>query len=525
MSPLKQSTNIAARMGRWSATPPEDRDLRLARVRRRLVRDRQRGRHADDRPERHRTSARPARADHIIRDAGFKLDEQMEYVLVQSPTKTAADPAFRAVVDETIAKLETLPAGDEAPLAARAGQRGPDLGGRPRGADPVQRRRARYDEADDVHRHDHGRHRAGAEGEPRLLRRRGGLGLDGQGARRDVRLAARAGRADLDPDHARASCCSCSARSSARRSRSLLALTAVFATMGLVALPSQIVPMDEAISEVILLIGLAVGVDYSLFYIRRERDERRAGRSESAALEAAAATSGRAVLISGHHGDDRDGRDVLLRRQDVHVVRDRDDDGRRRRDDRLAHRPAGDALVARRPGRQGAGSARSAGSSGTTARAGSGAAILDRVLRRPLVSAVGATAVLVALALPALQPAHERVGPRRPAQVAGGGAVATTRCRTRSRAARPPRSSRSRATPPIPALQAAVADLKRQALASGKALEPIDVETSPSGTVAPRRDPARREAARTPPRTTRSRRSATRSCRPRSARSRASSTR
>ena len=57
--------------------------------------------------------------------------------------------------------------------------------------------------------------------------------------------------------------------------------------------------MDENISAVILLIGLAVGVDYSLFYIRRERDERRAGRSESAALEAAAATSGRAVLISG----------------------------------------------------------------------------------------------------------------------------------------------------------------------------------------------------------------------------------
>ncbi len=78
-----------------------------------------------------------------------------------------------------------------------------------------------------------------------------------------------------------------------------LALTAVFATLGLVALPSQIVPMDESVAEVILLIGLAVGVDYSLFYIRRERDERRAGRSETAALEAAAATSGRAVLISG----------------------------------------------------------------------------------------------------------------------------------------------------------------------------------------------------------------------------------
>ena len=42
----------------------------------------------------------------------------------------------------------------------------------------------------------------------------------------------------------------------------------------------------------------------------------------------------------GDHGHDRHGRDVLLRRQDVHVVRDRDDDGRRRRDDRLADRPA-----------------------------------------------------------------------------------------------------------------------------------------------------------------------------------------
>jgi RND superfamily putative drug exporter len=79
----------------------------------------------------------------------------------------------------------------------------------------------------------------------------------------------------------------------------LLALTAVFATMGLIAFPSSIVPMDESVNEVILLIGLAVGVDYSLFYVKREREERSAGRSERAALEAAAATSGRSVLISG----------------------------------------------------------------------------------------------------------------------------------------------------------------------------------------------------------------------------------
>jgi uncharacterized membrane protein YdfJ with MMPL/SSD domain len=79
----------------------------------------------------------------------------------------------------------------------------------------------------------------------------------------------------------------------------LLGLSAVMATLGLLAVPSQLVPMDEASASIILLIGLAVGVDYSLFYLKREREERAAGESEAAALEAAAATSGRAVLISG----------------------------------------------------------------------------------------------------------------------------------------------------------------------------------------------------------------------------------
>jgi uncharacterized membrane protein YdfJ with MMPL/SSD domain len=79
----------------------------------------------------------------------------------------------------------------------------------------------------------------------------------------------------------------------------LLGLTAVLATMGLLAIPSQFWPVDEAVNAVVLLIGLAVGVDYSLFYLKREREERAAGKSESAALEAAAATSGRSVLISG----------------------------------------------------------------------------------------------------------------------------------------------------------------------------------------------------------------------------------
>src|ERR1700760_3494766 len=79
----------------------------------------------------------------------------------------------------------------------------------------------------------------------------------------------------------------------------LLAITGVGATLGLVRLVSPPAPVDPSVSEVVLLIGMAVGVDYSLFYMRREREERVAGRGEQAALEAAAATSGRSVLISG----------------------------------------------------------------------------------------------------------------------------------------------------------------------------------------------------------------------------------
>ena len=79
----------------------------------------------------------------------------------------------------------------------------------------------------------------------------------------------------------------------------LLGLTAVAAALGLTALFSHLLHVDQSINSVILLIGLAVGVDYSLFYLRRERDERARGRSPAAALQVAAATSGRAVLVSG----------------------------------------------------------------------------------------------------------------------------------------------------------------------------------------------------------------------------------
>ncbi|MEW2115458.1 MMPL family transporter [Streptomyces sp. NPDC005474] len=78
-----------------------------------------------------------------------------------------------------------------------------------------------------------------------------------------------------------------------------LAITAIMATMGLMGIVSHLQPMDDTASSVMLLVGLAVGVDYCLFYLRREREERAAGRSPEAALRIAAATSGRAIIVSG----------------------------------------------------------------------------------------------------------------------------------------------------------------------------------------------------------------------------------
>ncbi|MEA2282910.1 MAG: hypothetical protein QOK21_3517 [Solirubrobacteraceae bacterium] len=79
----------------------------------------------------------------------------------------------------------------------------------------------------------------------------------------------------------------------------LLGITAVAAALGLTALISHVMPVDASINSVILLIGLAVGIDYSLFYLRRAREERARGRTSPEALQTAAATSGRAVLFSG----------------------------------------------------------------------------------------------------------------------------------------------------------------------------------------------------------------------------------
>ncbi|MFF2061195.1 MMPL family transporter [Streptomyces sp. NPDC058200] len=78
-----------------------------------------------------------------------------------------------------------------------------------------------------------------------------------------------------------------------------LAVTAIIATMGLMSIVSHIQPMNDTANSMMLLVGLAVGVDYCLFYLRREREERAAGRDPETALRIAAATSGHAVIVSG----------------------------------------------------------------------------------------------------------------------------------------------------------------------------------------------------------------------------------
>ncbi|MFJ9852925.1 MMPL family transporter [Streptomyces sp. NPDC101150] len=79
----------------------------------------------------------------------------------------------------------------------------------------------------------------------------------------------------------------------------LVAVTTVAATFGLLQLVGRWVPFNGAASAIVLLIGMAVGIDYSLFYLRRVREERVAGRDVEEALRITAATSGRAVVASG----------------------------------------------------------------------------------------------------------------------------------------------------------------------------------------------------------------------------------
>ena len=261
----------------------------------------------------------------------------------------------------------------------------------------------------------------------------------------------------------------------------LLALTAVFATFGLVAIPSHVFPVAMQAPALVLLIGLAVGVDYSMFYLKREREERAAGRSEQAALEAAAATSGRSVLISGST--------VLVAMAGMFLTGDAGfasfgvatmtvvavamlgsltvlpallsklGDGVDRARVPFVHRF-----------RRSDGEGRIWG------------AIIDRVLRRPVLSVALAGGLLIALAVPALQlhtaeasidsypqkflTSYNRVKAAFPGtEIAANVVIKTPNVEA-------------------PQVRDAIGQLKRRALATGVMNEPIDVDVNPARTVA-----------------------------------------
>ena len=261
----------------------------------------------------------------------------------------------------------------------------------------------------------------------------------------------------------------------------LLALTAVLGTLGIVALISQVLPMSDSVSAIILLIGLAVGVDYTMFYLKREREERAAGRSEEAALEAAAATSGRSVLISGST--------VIVAMAGMFLTGDADfasfgaatitvvavamlgsltvlpallsklGDNVDRLRVPFVHRLRRDDGEGRIWG-----------------------AIIDRVLRRPALSAALAAGVLVALAVPAIQlhtanpsidtyPQHLLTTYNRMKDAFPGTQVAA------SVVVKAPNVE-------APAVKEAIGQLQWRALSRGVMYEPIDVDVNDAKTVA-----------------------------------------
>lgn len=260
----------------------------------------------------------------------------------------------------------------------------------------------------------------------------------------------------------------------------VLALTAFVGALGLLSVTSQLWHVDQTAQIVMLLIGLAIGVDYSLFYLKREREERARGRGPVDALEIAAATSGRSVLVSGitvvvaMAGMFLTGFSVFtgVASATILVVAtavlgsltvlpalmswlgDRVEKGRL---PYLHRRTTG-------PGRF-------------------WPAVLGVVLRRPLLAAVAAGGALVALAVPALSMELRNEGIQDLPQD-----LPVIQTYERITAAFPGGPSPAQvvvAAPDAgaPEVEAAVAELRERALATGLMNEPIGVETDEAGTV------------------------------------------
>jgi putative drug exporter of the RND superfamily len=79
----------------------------------------------------------------------------------------------------------------------------------------------------------------------------------------------------------------------------ILAIVAIAVAFGLTALFSQVSELSFFVTNMITMIGLAVGIDYALFVVDRYREERRRGAAKIDAITKAGSTASRAVLFSG----------------------------------------------------------------------------------------------------------------------------------------------------------------------------------------------------------------------------------
>ena len=262
----------------------------------------------------------------------------------------------------------------------------------------------------------------------------------------------------------------------------LIGLTAVLGALGLTAVASQFMPVSQYASAVVLLVGLAVGVDYVMFYLRRFREERAAGRGDTAALEAAAATSGRSVLISGltvmvamagmfFTGDETFASFGLATILVVAVAV-------------LGSLTVLPALLSRLGGRVDAGRVPFARRRREAREGRFWGGVVDRVLRHPVVSIVLAGGLLIALALPALQMRTAEAGVESLPD-----SIQVIDTYNRVQAAFPGTETPAIVVVEAPdvrsvEVQSAIGELQAQAVATGQMHEPIDVDINDEGTIA-----------------------------------------
>lgn len=263
----------------------------------------------------------------------------------------------------------------------------------------------------------------------------------------------------------------------------VLAFSAVLAAIGVSAMISHLLPASDITAPMVLLIGMAVGVDYSLFYLRREREERAAGLSPRRALRRTAATSGQAVLISGLT--------VLIAMAGLLLANDSTFSSMGVATmvvvagamiGSLTVLPALLSRLGDKVEKGGIRFLRRNGKRSEDSRLWS--AILHPVLRHPLASALCSIAVLLCLAFPALS-----MRTAIPSMVDMPASFQSVKAYKAINATFPGAQVPASVVVQAPNLRSeeatqAIASLRRQAVASGKMFEPIDVRISSDGTVA-----------------------------------------